>query len=238
MDENIYKLLQGAEETARTSEASIFGVEVALVTNVNDPQKEGRVKVCLPRLPGKPETGWVRLSQPAAGPGRGIYWLPMVGDEVLVGFERGSVSHPYVIGCLWNGKDKPMKNAFNPDNTTRMIQTASGHQVILEDKDGEEKIIIADSSGKRSVTFDVKAKKFIIEAKEGDVEISAEKKIVLHCEDLEIKSNKTGKVDIGSAFDLMVSDKGALKAGSQMNIKAERVDLNPSGGAGGASGED
>jgi len=235
--ENIYKLLQGAEETAQTSQASIFGVEVALVTNVNDPQKEGRVKVCLPRLPGKPESGWARIAQPAAGPGRGMYWLPLVGDEVLVGFERGSVSHPYVIGCLWNGKDKPMKNAFNPDNTTRMIQTASGHLVILEDKDGEEKIIIADSSGKRTVTFDVKAKKFIVEAKEGDVEISAEKKIVLHCEDLEIKSTKTGKVDIGSTFDLVVSDKGALKAGPQMNLKAQRVDLNPSGGAG-SGGDD
>jgi len=47
------------------------------------------VKICLPRLPGKPETDWCRVAQPAAGDGRGFYWLPHVNDEVLVAFERG-----------------------------------------------------------------------------------------------------------------------------------------------------
>src|SRR6266849_104821 len=235
MVDNLYALLQHAQQVATTSDANIFGVETALVTNVNDPQGQGRVKVCFPRLPGKPESDWARVAHPAAGPGRGFYWIPMVNVEVLVAFECGASNRPYVIGTLWNGKEKPMKDAFTKKNTTRMIQSVTGHQIIISDKDGEEKIIIADSSGKRTVTFDVKAKKFIVEAKEGDVEISAEKKIVLHCEDLEIKSTKTGKVDIGSTFDLVVSDKGALKAGPQMNIKAQRVDLNPSGGAGVAS---
>jgi len=201
---------------------------VALVTNVGDPDKLGRVKVCVPRLPGKPESDWVRVAQPAAGAGRGFYWLPHVNDEVLIAFERGDPNHPFILGSLWNGKDKPMKNAFDKDNTIQMIQTKSGHQITLYDKNGEEKIVIADKSGKRTVTFDVKAKKFLIEAKEGDVEINAEKKIVLQCEDLEIKTKKTGKLDVGSTFDLKVSDKASFKAGPQLNIKASKVQLNPS----------
>ena len=157
---------------------------------------------------------------------RGFYWVPEVNDEVLIAFERGEAHRPYVIGTLWNGKDKPMKDAFNKDNSTRMIQTKSGHQVILEDKKDAEKIIIADKSGKRTVTWDVKGKKFLIEAKEGDVEIHADKKIVLDCEDLEIKTNDKATIDIGKTLDVNVSDKATFKAGPQFNIKASRVNIN------------
>ena len=154
--DNVFALLQQAWSVSKTSDASIYGVEIALVTNVKDPEKQGRVKVCFPRLPGKPESDWARVCQPAAGDGRGWYWLPEVSDEVLVAFERGQASLPYVVGALWNGKDKPMKDAYADDNSTRMIQTKSGHKVILSDKSGDEKIVIADKSGKRTITFDVK----------------------------------------------------------------------------------
>ena len=226
MAENLFAMLQKAQETASTADSKMFGVEVGIVTNVKDPDKLGRVKVCFPRLPGKPESDWVRVVQPAAGAGRGFYWLPEVNDEVLVAFERGEAHRPYVVGALWNGKDKPMKTAYTDENTTRMIQTKSGHQIILDDKKDHEKIVIADKSGNRTMTFDVKNKKFLIEAKEGDVEIHAEKKIILECEDLEIKTKKTGKIDIGSTFDLNVKDKANIKAGPQLNIKASRVNIN------------
>ena len=58
------------------------------------------------------------------------------------------------------------------------------------------------------------------------VAFSAEKKIILECEDLEIKTKKSGKIDIGSTFDLNVKDKANIKAGPQLNIKASRVNIN------------
>src|SRR5207248_8782882 len=131
-----YEILQHAKETASGHESNRYGVEVGIVSNVQDPQQLGRIKVQIPRLPTGPESGWVRVAQPAAGAGRGFYWLPHVNDEVLIAFERGDPNHPYVLGSLWNGKDKPMKDAFTKENTTRMIQTKSGHQIILYDKDG------------------------------------------------------------------------------------------------------
>lgn len=226
MPENFMSIIQKSHENAASSDAKMFGVEVAIVTDVKDPDKLGRVKVKFPRLPGSPPSDWVRVVQPAAGAGRGFYWLPEVEDEVLVAFERGESNRPYIVGALWNGKDKPMKDAYKDDNTTRMIQTKSGHQIILSDKKGEEKIQIADKSGKRTMTWDVKAKKFLIEAKEGDVYISAEKKIVLTCEDLEITTKKTAKIDVGKTFDLVVKDKANVKAGPQLNLKANRVNIN------------
>ena len=226
MEESLFGLLQQARQVATTGDARMFGLEIGVVTNVKDPDKLGRVKVCFPRLPGKPESDWCRVAQPAAGAGRGFYWLPHVNDEVLIAFERGEAHRPYIIGSLWNGMDKPMQAAYADENTTVMIQTRSGHQITLDDKKDNEKIVIADKSGKRTLTFDVKNKKFLIEAKEGDVEIHAEKKIVLHCEDLEVKTKKTGKIDIGTTFDLNVKDKASVKAGPQLNLKASRVNIN------------
>src|SRR5260370_31218947 len=121
-----------------------------------------------------------------------------------------------------------MKDAYSDENTIAMIQTKSGHQIALYDKAGEEKITIGDKSGKRTLTFDVKNKKFLIEAKEGDLELHMEKKFVIECEDLEIKTSKTGKADIGTTFDLKVAQKAQFKAGPQMNLKASKVQLNPS----------
>ena len=112
MYDNVYSALLQAWSVAKTSDASVFGVEIAIVTNNKDPEKQGRVKICFPRLPGKPESDWARVVQPAAGGGRGFYWLPEVSDEVLVAFERGQTNLPSVIGALWNGKDKPMKDAY------------------------------------------------------------------------------------------------------------------------------
>jgi Type VI secretion system/phage-baseplate injector OB domain len=234
--DDLYSQLKQARRVAATGDSNVFGVEVGIVTNVKDPDKLGRVKVCFPRLPGKPESDWARVAQPAAGDGRGFYWIPQVSDEVLIGFERGQTHRPFVLGSLWNGKDKPMQSAYTDDNSTVMIQTKSGHQIVLSDKSGDETIVIADKSGKRTVTFDVKAKKFLIEAKEGDVEVHAKKKIVFACEDLEIKTSKTVKADIGSNFDLKVSSKANVQASSQMTLKGSTVTINPPGGAGGGGG--
>jgi uncharacterized protein involved in type VI secretion and phage assembly len=224
--ENLYKLIEKARETASTADAKQYGVEIAIVTNVQDPDQLGRVKVCFPRLPGKPESSWCRVVQPAAGAGRGFYWLPHVNDEVLIAFERGEAQCPYVVGSLWNGKDKPMKAAYTDDNSTVLIQTKSGHQILLDDKGGQEKIVIADKSGQRTLTFDVKNKKFLVEAKEGDVEIHAEKKIVLNCEDLEIKTKNNAKMDVASNFDLKADGQINIKASSNLTIKASRVNIN------------
>ena len=224
--QTFYEILQKSKETGASHDSNRYGVEVGIVTNVQDPNKLGRIKLQLPRLPGGPETDWARVAQPAAGAGRGFYWLPEVGDEVLIAFELGQANRPYVLGALWNGKDKPMDGAYADDNTTRMIQTKSGHKIVLCDKPGEEKIVIADKSGNRTITFDVKAKKLLVEAKEGDIELHAEKKIVLDCEDLEVKTSKTAKLDVGSNFNLKVGSDASIKEDGNLKIKASRVNIN------------
>src|SRR5207249_10386938 len=87
-----------------------YGCYPALVSDINDPDKQGRVKLT---LPWSPDTGsaryeaWARLSTLMGGNNRGSWFVPDVNDEVLVVFEGGDTRRPYVIGGLWNGSDAP-----------------------------------------------------------------------------------------------------------------------------------
>ena len=93
---------------------------IGIVTNNKDDEKQGRVKVKFPALDEQLESDWLRIATPNAGPPRGVLMLPQVGDEVLVGFENGDTRRGYVLGSLWNGKDKPARRTTSraPPRTT------------------------------------------------------------------------------------------------------------------------
>ncbi|MEH3055344.1 MAG: VgrG-related protein [Patulibacter minatonensis] len=80
---------------------------IAVVTSLDDPEQLGRVKVRYPTLTDGQDGWWARVLVPGAGQDRGLVTVPMIGDEVLVGFEGGSTQHPFVLGSLFNGKAKP-----------------------------------------------------------------------------------------------------------------------------------
>ncbi|MCM0593896.1 MAG: phage baseplate assembly protein V [Gloeotrichia echinulata DEX184] len=109
----------------------IFGVVIGIVTNNQDPEKFGRVKVKFPWLSDDDESYWARIATPMAGKQMGIYFLPEVNDEVLVIFEQGDVRFPYIIGSLWNGKDIPPLTNEDGKNNVRLIKSRSGHVIRL-----------------------------------------------------------------------------------------------------------
>jgi len=155
----------------------VFGVAAGIVSNNQDPEGEGRVKIKFPWLSDDNETDWVRIATLMAGGERGSFFLPEVGDEVLVAFEHGDINHPFVIGALWNGVDKPPETnsdgknnirkiksrsgheiIFNDDNTAMQekieIHTNSGHKIVLDDSIGQEKIEIVDKTGSNKISID------------------------------------------------------------------------------------
>jgi phage protein D/phage baseplate assembly protein gpV len=80
---------------------------IGVVTNVNDPQEMGRVRVKYPALSMQEESGWARICTPAAGNPRGVLMRPHINDEVVVAFENGDARRPLIVGSVFNGKDKP-----------------------------------------------------------------------------------------------------------------------------------
>ena len=116
--------------------------------------KSYRVKVKFPWLSATDESFWARVAAPMAGHDRGTYFLPEVDDEVLVVFEHGDVRFPYVIGSLWNGRDKAPADNGDGKNNLRVIKSRSGHLIKLNDTSGKETMEIVDASGKNSIVID------------------------------------------------------------------------------------
>ena len=130
-----------------------FGVHPALVADVVDPEAQGRVRV---RLPWSPDQGegayevWARLATLAAGPGHGSWFLPDVGDEVLVAFEGGDPRRPFVVGALWNGQDAPPRAMDGAGtNEVKVLRSRGGVAVTWDDSSGSERLVLETPGGQR-----------------------------------------------------------------------------------------
>lgn len=133
-----------------------YGVHPALVTDVKDPDGQGRVKIALPWAPdgdGGSYDAWARLATLMAGAGRGSWFIPDVDDEVLVGFEGGDPRRPYVLGALWNGSDDPPESMDGAGNNHRkVLKSRNGVTVTLDDTDGQETLVL-ETPGAQKVTL-------------------------------------------------------------------------------------
>jgi phage baseplate assembly protein gpV len=105
------------------------GVVTGRVINLLDPLMLGRVQVQLPFIDALDLSPWARVATPMAGLLHGHYFLPNVGDEVLVAFEHGDVRAPYVIGSLWTAIARPPLPSPVPQ--IRAIRTIGGNQVVF-----------------------------------------------------------------------------------------------------------
>jgi uncharacterized protein involved in type VI secretion and phage assembly len=110
--------------------SKIQGVVTGQVTNINDPENQGRIQVSLPYLGGQNQSYWAPVATLMAGKGRGAWFMPQVDDEVLIAFNQDDVAHPHIIGFLWNGQDTPP----SMDPNLRLIQSFNGHHLELYDK--------------------------------------------------------------------------------------------------------
>ena len=112
---------------------------VGLVTNNKDPKGWGRVKVKFPTLAMDHESHWARVVGLGAANQRGFYCLPEINDEVLVGFEHGDIHRPYIVGGVWNGKDKTVETVAdtvkNGKVRLRTIKTRTGHEIQFVEED-------------------------------------------------------------------------------------------------------
>ena len=214
---NLLDLLSDPNERAAQA-GRLGGVVIGIVTNNQDPDGLGRVKVKFPWLSDADESTWARVAVLMAGKERGTYFLPEVEDEVLVAFEHGDLRFPYVIGSLWNGKDTPPAKNDDGKNNIRLIKSRSGHVIRLNDEDGKEKIEIVDKSGKNSLTFDTASNTLTIKADKDIILSAANGTIKLDAQKVELKSSADAKIEAGAGMD--------VKASGQMTIKGATVNIN------------
>jgi uncharacterized protein involved in type VI secretion and phage assembly len=131
-----------------------YGAHPAVVTDVDDPDGVGRVRIRLPWSPDSDQASyeaWARLATLMAGGDRGTWFVPEVDDEVLAVFESGDPARPYVIGALWNGQDAPPES-MSSGNDIRAIHSRNGVVLTFDDTDGKERLRL-ETPGGQTVTL-------------------------------------------------------------------------------------
>jgi phage protein D/phage baseplate assembly protein gpV len=184
----------------------IFGLVIAQVTSVKDPDKLGRVKLKFPWLSDTYESDWARVLQPGAGDKRGFLVLPEVDDEVLVAFEQGDVRWPYVLGGLYNGVDKPKDDSELIDSGAgkvdrRWFMSRKGHTLSFDDGTDGGGILIETGDSKHVLSLNAASPRIHVSSS-GDVVIEA-----------------GGKVTIKAGSDM------SLEAQSSLSLKAPQVSV-------------
>lgn len=176
-------IVSGADER-------VCSVTTGLVKNNWDDGHPGMVKVeYFLGTQGKNVTGWLPVAAPYAYEDCGIYLLPEIGSEVVIAFNMGDRNCPVVIGCLWNKKNKLMKDTAVEGNKIKRFKTKGGCEVVFEEEKGKEaievhtpaslKLRIEDEN--QTITIQDKEKKngILIDAKKGSIELFADKKMTL-----------------------------------------------------------
>lgn len=230
------------------------GVVACIVTNNKDPDELGRLKVKFPWFSHNNETDWIRMTTFMAGGERGSFFLPEVGDEVLVAFERGNINRPYVIGALWNGVDKPPETNSDGKNNIRKIKSRSGHEFIFNDEEKKENIEIHTKAGHKILLDDTKDEEklkildktgnnsIVIDSVENSITMSGQKKIdiksgnnsiLIDSDNNSIVVSSQMKIELKSGSNSIIIDSTAnsiaISSQAQLHIKSQIVNLEAEG---------
>jgi phage protein D len=211
-----------ANGSASAGGTPIYGLVIGQVTDNNDPDQLGRVKVKFPWLAASYESFWARVAQLGAGPDSGAVFLPENNDEVLVAFEFGDVRRPYVIGSLWNGNDKPNLGSGLFDNgklKRRGIVSRKGHKFVLFDDPSKSGIALISSDNNFKISLNETNTEIHIEAGSGG-------KVTIESQgDMTLKSQ--GKISVQSQQDLELSSQTGVtvQGQTQLQLKAAQVQM-------------
>ena len=211
----------------------LAGVYPAIVTDNQDPEGLGRVRLRLPWA-ADPESevyeAWARVATFMAGAERGSWFIPEPEDEVLVAFEAGDARRPYVLGALWNGVDAPPES-MQQGNPVRSLTSRSGIKITMDDTDGSVQLVI-ETPGGQKVTLTDSAPSLLLEDSTGNsvklessgVTITAASKLTLNASTVEVSA---GMVTVNAG---MSKFSGVVQ--SDTNITNSTVSTSYTPGAG------
>jgi phage protein D len=207
---SLYGLASGG--TSDGGGAKLPSVANAQVVDVKDPLEQGRVKLTFPWLDDAYVSDWARSVQLGGKGGGGVF--PMdVGDEVLVGFDRGALDHPFVIGGLYNGRDKPTV-VKDVDLHDKLRKQAIRH--TLSDRKGNRVDLLSEQTGRRKqgVRIATGNNKLIVNLDRTKTEIT-----VNSAGEVRIRGGSSVSVSAGADLTLSAARNMELRAGGMVTVQ-------------------
>lgn len=191
------------------------GLQSAIVEALEgDPQGEERIRV---KLMGSDTTAiWARVAIPYAGDGRGLVFMPEVGDEVIVGFMGGNPSEAVVLGSL-HGSAAPPPCDKSDDNDIKTIVTREGVKIEFDDK---KKHVVIETPGGNSITVSDDEKSVLVKDQNGNkVTLSSDGIVLDSAKDVAVKAK--GDVNIeGVNVNLKANAQLAAKGSASAEISS------------------
>lgn len=212
----------GGPAVAGPAASAIPGLAIGVVADVREPDdvQSGAVKVTFPWLDDNYTSDWARTLQ-WGGVGGGGVISPSQGDEVLVGFEQGRLDRPYVLGGLYNGKDKPSDDPV-PLTTDagkvnrRSLSSRGGDRIDLLDTDEEPGVLLTTGDGNVQIRLDRASGALTLTA--ATISFEASDGIV-------IKSAKDISLESDASVAIKAPQEISLKADASIVINAPKVDV-------------
>ena len=215
-----------------TGDSRIFGVVVGEVMKNYSDSYPGRV--CVKVHTRDTEANilqWARVAMLSGGPEWGHYFLPEIGDQVLVAFEEGIIDRPYVIGCVQKSSDKFLSKSVDEKNQHKRIVTRHGSSIEFEDVpdegggDGDgskDKISIYTPDKAHSVVMDNEKKLIEIMDKDKNAQIQ------MKTENGEILIKAAKKLTIKVGDNITVAMNGAPDSG-KITVSCANLTVDSSG---------
>jgi Rhs element Vgr protein len=197
---------------------AVEGLQVGVVMKLDeDPLKLHRVQVKVPVLQADTEGVWARLATFYASSDFGSFFIPEIGDEVVLGYFNNNPSDPVILGSVYSSKLNPAYD-LTADNFTKAIVTKSKLKIEFDDENkvitvitpGENKIVLSDKD-KSILLQDQNSNK--IEMNDGGITMSSPKDIKITA-DGTISIEATGKLTCKSSADVDVE-------GLNVNVTAQ-----------------
>lgn len=190
-------------------------MQFARVHDNKDPQKMGRVQVKFLWQKKEEHSCWIRVSTQLAGKDSGLYRIPEIEEEVIVGFASDHPNYPFVLGSLHHGAAMPNKEWYSENNDIKILRTKSGIEIKIHDE--EKEIIISNADAKNTITMN-----------DDMIEFSCNdggSKIVINGDEVEIISNNIN-IGNGSSAIKLTSSKADIAASKEVSITGSKIKLN------------
>ena len=224
--------------------------ELAEVIAVDDPKHLGRIRVRFlwPVAQAEDaESGWLRVTTPYSGNGKGQLFTPEPGSQVLINYEQNLAEFPVVVGNLFHPQNPQNASYTTADNQLKGLQTAGGNKMVLSDTAGEQKILLSNSNNKRTaleINFKgdgsihiqsngpvtVNGSLITLEAgQDGEIKLHA-KTVSIEAEQQLALTSKSASVTLKAQQDVVATATGNLKLSGREGTLATTQKLTLGGG--------
>jgi uncharacterized protein involved in type VI secretion and phage assembly len=153
--------------------------------------------------PAQAESGWLRVTTPYSGDGKGHMFTPEVGSQVLVNCEHGLPEFPVVVGNVFHPQNKQGTKYSPPSNNLKGVQTAGGNKFVIADTAGDQKILISNSNNK-GTAVEVGSKG------DGSITIKSNGPVTVLSPTITLEAGEKGEIKLHARTIVVTADRGLV----------------------------